>query len=55
MRQGIKDRSDIKGHIIICGMHHEIIHFILPLRSKYIPEKLLKWIIYIFMHIFYKF
>ena len=45
MRQGIKDRSDIKGHIIICGMHHEIIHFILPLRSKYIPEKLLKWII----------
>ena len=45
MRQGIKDRSDIKGHIIICGMHHEIIHFILPLRAKYIPEKLLKWII----------
>ena len=45
MRQGIKDRNDIKNHIIICGMHHEILHFILPLRSKYIPEKLLKWII----------
>ena len=45
MRQGIKDRNDINHHIIICGMHHEILHFILPLRSKHIPEKLLKWII----------
>ena len=45
MRQGIKDRSDIKNHIIICGMHHELIHFILPLRNKYLPEKLLKWIV----------
>ena len=45
MRQGIKDRTDIKNHIIICGMHHELIHFILPLRNKYLPEKLLKWIV----------
>ena len=45
MRQGIKDRNDIKNHIIICGMHHELIHFILPLRNKYLPEKLLKWIV----------
>ena len=45
MRQGIKDRNDIKNHIVICGMHHELIHFILPLRSKYLPEKLLKWIV----------
>ena len=45
MRQGIKDRNDIKNHIIICGMHQELIHFILPLRSKYLPEKLLKWIV----------
>ena len=45
MREGIKDRNDIRHHIIICGMHHEILHFILPLRSKHIPEKLLKWII----------
>ena len=29
MRQGIKDRNDIKNHIVICGMHHELIHFIL--------------------------
>ena len=45
MRQGIKDRSDIQHHIIICGMHNELIHFILPLRNKYIPEKLLQWIV----------
>ena len=45
MRQGIKDRGDIKNHIIICGVHHELIHFILPLRSKYLPENLLKWIV----------
>ena len=45
MRQGIKDRNDIRNHIIICGMHYELIHFILPLRSKYLPEKLLKWIV----------
>ena len=45
MRQGIRDRNDIKNHIIICGMHKELLHFILPLRNKYIPEKLLKWIV----------
>ena len=45
MQQDIKDRNDIKNHIIICGMHQELLHFILPLRSKYLPEKLLKWIV----------
>ena len=45
MRQGIKDRNDIKNHIIICGMHQELIQFILPLRNKSLPEKLLKWIV----------
>ena len=41
MRQGIKDRSDIKNHIVICGMHHELIHFIRrenpdrPLSNEY--------------------
>ena len=44
-RQGINDRDDIKHHIVICGMHQELIHFILPLRNKYLPEKLLKWIV----------
>ena len=45
MRQGIKDRNDIQHHVIICGMHPEIIHFILPLRAKYLTEKMLKWIV----------
>ena len=41
----IKDRRDIKDHVIICGMHSEIIHFILPLRAKYLTKKMLKWIV----------
>ena len=45
MKIGIKDRNDIKHHVIICGMHIEIIHLILPLRAKYIPEKIIKWIV----------
>ena len=43
--QDIKDRRDIKDHIIICGTHSEIIHFILPLRAKYLTKKMLKWIV----------
>lgn len=45
MKVGINDRNDINNHVIICGMHNQIIHLILPLRSKYIPENLLKWIV----------
>ena len=41
----IKDRRDIKDHVIICGMHSEIINFILPLRAKYLTKKMLKWIV----------
>ena len=43
--QDIKDRRDIKDHVIICGMHSEIINFILPLRAKYLTKKMLKWIV----------
>ena len=43
--QDIKDRRDIKDHVIICGMHSEIVHFILPLRAKYLTKKMLKWIV----------
>ena len=45
IRQGINESKEINHHIVICGMHQEIIHFILPLRNKYLPEKLLKWIV----------
>jgi hypothetical protein len=43
--QDIKDRRDIKDHVIICGIHSEIVHFILPLRAKYLTKKMLKWIV----------
>ena len=43
--QGLRDRNDIKNHIVICGMHPELIQFIMPLRSKNLPFKLLKWIV----------
>ena len=43
--KSIKGRRDISEHIIICGMHPDLIHFILPLRAKYLTEKMLKWII----------
>ena len=45
MRQGIRDRNDIQHHVIICGIHPEIIHFILPLRAKYLTVNMLKWIV----------
>ena len=45
LNQGIRDHNEIKNHIVICGMHPELIQFILPLRSKNLPIKLLKWIV----------
>jgi len=32
----IKDSEQIKDHIIVCGMHSSINHFILPLRAHYL-------------------
>ena len=45
IQQTIKDKEDISNHIIICGFHEALLHFILPLRAKYLPEDDLKWII----------
>jgi hypothetical protein len=45
VQQTIKDREDISNHIIICGFHPGLLHFILPLRAKYLQEEELKWII----------
>jgi len=45
VQQTIKDREDISDHIIICGFHPGLLHFILPLRAKYLQEEELKWII----------
>ena len=45
MHHSIKDREDISNHIIICGLHPALVHFILPLRAKYLQEDALKWIV----------
>ena len=45
INHSIKDREDISHHIIICGLHPALLHFILPLRAKYLQEDSLKWIV----------
>ena len=45
MHHSIKDREDITNHIVICGLHPALMHFILPLRAKYLQEDALKWIV----------
>lgn len=45
IHHSIKDREDISHHIIICGLHPALLHFILPLRAKYLQEEALKWIV----------
>ena len=45
IQQTIKEREDISNHIIICGFHPALLHFILPLRAKYLQEEEIKWII----------
>ena len=45
IQQSIKDREDITNHIIICGFHHALLHFILPLRARYLEKNDLKWVI----------
>ena len=29
----------LKNHIVVCGIHTSIMHFILPLRAKYLESK----------------
>ena len=45
IHHSIKDREDISHHIIICGLHPALSHFILPLRTKYLQEEAVKWIV----------
>ena len=45
IQQSIKDKEYITNHIIICGFHPALLHFILPLRAQYLKEEELKWII----------
>ena len=45
VHHSIRECEDISHHIIICGFHPALLHFILPLRAKYLQEDALKWII----------
>lgn len=31
--------SKLKNHIVVCGIHSSIMHFILPLRAKYLKNQ----------------
>ena len=45
IQQSIKDKDYISNHIIICGFHPSLLHFILPLRAQYLSDDEIKWII----------
>ena len=45
IQQTIKDKDEISNHIIVCGFHPGLLHFILPLRAQYLNDDELKWII----------
>jgi hypothetical protein len=34
----LKDTTEVTNHIVLCGIHPSIYHFILPLRAKYLKE-----------------
>ena len=38
-QKSIEGRQGIVNHIIVCGIHPSLYHFILPLRAKYLPEE----------------
>jgi hypothetical protein len=31
--------SKLRNHVVVCGIHSSIMHFILPLRAKYLMSK----------------
>lgn len=45
MQHTIKDSKEITNHILVCGIHPNLFHFILPLRAKYLGEQNLKYIV----------
>lgn len=45
MPHTIKDSTLIVNHIIVCGVHPALIHFLLPLRSKYLGEDNIRYIV----------
>jgi hypothetical protein len=47
MQHTVKDSIDIQNHIVVCGIHSSIVHFILPLRSRSIGFENLKYIVFL--------
>ncbi len=47
MQHTVKDHTVINNHIVVCGIHSAIVHFILPLRSRNISYKDLKYIVFL--------
>lgn len=45
--ESLQDDPKIKNHIIVCGIHSSIQHFIMPLRSKFLKEYQLQRIVII--------
>lgn len=45
MQHTIKDSKEILDHILVCGTHPNLFHFILPLRAKYLGNDNLKYIV----------
>jgi hypothetical protein len=47
MHHTVKESLDIQNHIVVCGIHSSIVHFILPLRSRSIGYENLKYIVFL--------
>ena len=47
MQHTIKDSQDVFNHIVVCGIHSSIVHFILPLRSRSLGFDNLKYIVFL--------
>jgi len=45
MQHSIKGSEEVVNHVIVCGVHPSLIHFILPLRAKYLGKENMKYIV----------
>ena len=46
----IEGERDIVNHVIVCGIHSSIYHFLLPLRAKYIKEEKQQYVVILSKH-----
>lgn len=38
LMQATENSTNVRNHILLCGLHPSIYYFILPLRAKYLKE-----------------